>query len=168
MKFEIGQAEVKGAQLPHNLLITGLFAFNLLMAPAVIALKLGMTGLLIPLCCTGVLIVVIYLRCKKSTIWFVDIHWRLAFLNSRWLMLGYAVTAVLIFMAWLVSLLASNPGMGHILWTALTRIAILPTLAGVMVTAISEAGAISLVTRAEVPDKLVARFPQPSAIKTAA
>lgn len=161
MQFEISESDIRRAQLPHNVFISGLFGFNLLMAPAVIALKLGMTGLLIPLFSTGALIVYIYLRSRKTTIWFVDAHWRLALRNSRWLLLGYAVTAVLILIAWLVSLTAANASMGHIIWTALTRIAILPTLAGVMVTAISEAGAISLVTKREVPDNLVARFPPP-------
>jgi hypothetical protein len=162
MKFDIGEAEIKRAQLPHNLLISGLFGFNLLMAPAALALKLGMAGLLIPLFSTGALIFYIYLRSRKSTIWFVDAHWKLACNNSRWLLAGYAVTAILILIAWLVSLAAHNPSMGHIIWTALTRIAILPTLAGVMVTAISEASAISLVTKCEVPDKLAARFPPPA------
>lgn len=162
MKFDIGEAEIKRAQLPHNLLITALFAFNLLMAPAVLALKLGMIGLLIPLSSSGAVIIWIYLRGNKTTDWFVDMHWRLAFKNSRWLMLGYAVTAGLIFIAWLVSLTAHNPSMGHIIWTALTRIAILPTLAGVMITAISEASAISLTTKRDVPDNLVAIFPPPA------
>jgi len=162
MKFEVSEREIKRAQLPHNLLITALFAFNLLMAPAVLALNLGMIGLLIPLSSSGALIVWIYLRSKKTTDWFVDMHWRLAFKNSRWLMLGYAVTAALIFIAWLVSLTVNNPNMGHILWTALTRIAILPTLAGVMVTAIAEASAISLASKREVPDKLASLFPPPA------
>jgi hypothetical protein len=71
------------------------------------------------------------------------------------MMLGYAVTAALIFIAWLVSMTAHEASMKHIMWTALTRIAILPTLAGVMITAISEASAISLASKREVPDKLV-------------
>jgi hypothetical protein len=161
MKLEVSERVVKRAQLPHNLLISALFAFNLLMAPAVLALKLGMAGLLIPLASSGAMIIWIYQRSKKSTDWFVDMHWRLAFRNSRWLMLGYAITAVLVFIAWLVSLTANDPNMGHILWTALTRIAVLPTLAGVMVTAIAEASAISLASKQEVPDKLAALFPPP-------
>lgn len=159
MQFHVNQLEIKQAHTSHNLLITGLFSLNLLMAPAVLALKLGMTGLLIPLFSTGALLLYICQRGKKTTNWFVDMHWRLACKNSRWLLLGYAVSAVLIFLAWLVSLSASNVSMGHILWTALTRIAILPTLAGVMVTAIMEASAISLATKMEVPDELAARFP---------
>ncbi len=159
MQFQVSKSEIKQAHTPHNLLIIGLFSLNLLMAPAVLALKIGMVGLLIPLFSTAALIAYLYLRSKKTTIWFVDVHWRLAFRNSRWLMLGYAITAGLILVAWLISLTAHEASMKHILWTALTRIALLPTLAGVMVTAIMEAGAISLATKMEVPDDLVARFP---------
>ena len=162
MQFEITQTEIKQAQMPHNLFIVGLFAFNLLMAPAVIVMKLGMAGLLVPLFSTGTLIAYLYLRSRKTTSWFVDAHWRLAFRNSRWLLLGYAITAVLVFIAWLISLDANSASMGHIVWIALTRIAILPTLAGVMVTAISEASAISLATKKEVPDNLIAKFPPPN------
>lgn len=161
MKFDISDTEIKRAQLPHNLLIAGLFSLNLLMAPAVIALHFGMTGLLIPLFSTGALIAYVYLRSRKITSRFVDAHWRLAFMNSKWLMLGYALTAALIFVAWLVSLTAHEASMKHILWTALTRIAVLPTLAGVMITAITEAGAISLATKREVPDNLLKNFPPP-------
>jgi len=162
MQYQADDIEVKQAQLPHNLLIAGLFAFNLLMAPAVLALKVGMAGLLIPLLSSGALIAYLHLRGKKTTSWFVSMHWKLAVSNSRWLMLGYAISAVLIFIAWLVSLNASSASMGHIIWTALTRIAILPTLAGVMVTAIMEASAISLAVKRDVPDKLATRFPPPA------
>lgn len=162
MQFQVSDAEIKQAQFPHNLFISGLFGLNLLVAPAVIALKFGMTSLLIPLLSTGAMIIYIWLRSRKTASWFVDSHWRLACRNSRWLLGGYAITAGLIFIAWLVSLAAANPSMGHIVWTALTRIAILPTLAGVMVTAISEASAISLATKREVPDNLVAKFPPPA------
>ncbi len=161
MQCQVSETEVKQAQLPHNLFITGLFAFNLLMIPAVIILNTGMPGLLIPLFSSGVLVAYIYLRSKKTTNWFVDMHWLLAFRNSRWLMWGYAVTAVLIFIAWLISLTAHEASMKHILWTALTRIALLPTLIAVMVTAVSEASAISLASKREVPDKLAASFPPP-------
>ncbi|WP_435627645.1 hypothetical protein [Candidatus Ferrigenium straubiae] len=43
------EAEITLAQVPHNLFVSGLFRFDLLMAPAVIVLDIGMAGLLIPL-----------------------------------------------------------------------------------------------------------------------
>ena len=156
-------AEVKQAQFPHNLFVAGLFMFDLLMTPAVIGLKIGMIGLLIPLLCSGSLIAYIYLRSKKTTHWFVDIHWKLAFVRAQWLLIGYAISAVLIFVAWLVSISSSDHNMQHILWTALTRIALMPTLILVLVTAVMEASAIPMASKREVPDKLAASFPPPSA-----
>lgn len=154
-------AEITRAHAPHNLFVSGLFLFDLLMAPAAIALEIGMAGLLIPLACSGALIAYIYLRSKTITSWFVAAHWQLAWLRGRLLLLGYAISAVLIFIAWLVSLGARDANMEHILWTALTRIALMPTLIAVMVTAVLEGASISLASRREVPDKLAAKFPPP-------
>ncbi len=156
-------AEVKQAQVPHNLFVSGLFLFDLLMTPAVIVLNIGMAGLLIPLLCSGALIAYIYLRSRRTTSWFVDAHWKLAYSRGLWLLLGYAITAALIFIAWLISLSMHDHNMQHILWTALTRIALMPTLILVLITAVQEASAISLATKREVPDKLAAQFPPPQA-----
>jgi hypothetical protein len=155
-------AEVKQAQFPHNLFVTGLFMFDLLMTPAVIGMKIGMIGLLIPLLCSGSLIAYIYLRSKKTTTWFVDMHWKLAFVRAQWLLTGYAISAALIFFAWLISISSSDHNMQHILWTALTRIALMPALILVLVTAVLEASSIPMAAKREVPDKLAANFP-PSA-----
>lgn len=154
-------AETSLAQAPHNLFVSGLFLFDLLMAPAVIVLDIGMAGLLIPLACSGALLAYIYLRSRKITSWFVDAHWRLACSRGRLLMLGYAVSAALIFLAWLASKGARDASMEHILWTALTRIALMPTLILVMVTAVLEFSAYAQAGKREVPDKLAARFPPP-------
>lgn len=154
--------EVKKAQFPHNLFVAGLFMFDLLLTPAVIALKIGMLGLFIPLLCSGTLIAFIYLRSKKTTTWFVDVHWKLTFKRAQWLMIGYAISAVLILLAWLISLTAHTPDMGRIIWTALTRIALMPTLITVLITAVLEASAIPLAAKREVPDKLAASFPRPA------
>ena len=153
--------EVRQAQFPHNLFVGGLFLFDLLMTPAVLALKVGMVGLFIPLVFSGSLIAYIYLRSKKTTTWFVDMHWKLAFTRAQWLMIGYAISAALILVAWLISLASSDHNMRHILWTALTRIALMPTVILVLITAVMEASAIPMVTRREVPDKLAASFPPP-------
>ena len=159
MQFEATAAEIKQAKVPHNLFISGLFLFDLLMTPAIIVLKAGMSGLLAPLFCSTMLIGYIFLRSRKTTNWFADAHWRLAFNHSKWLMLGYMVSALLIFIAWLISNAAHEESMKHILWTALTRIALMPTLIAVMVTVVMEASAIGLVTNCEVPDKIIREFP---------
>lgn len=159
--------EIKQAQVPHNLFISGLFAFDLLMTPALIVMNVGMIGLLIPLFCSSALIGYLYLRSERMTGWFVDMHWKLAYSRGLWLLMGYAISAALIFVAWLVSLGARDANMEHILWTALTRVALMPTLIMVMVTAVQEASAIALASKREVPDKLAKAFPPPGAIAPA-
>lgn len=160
MKYENAtDAEVRQAQAPHNLFISGLFLFDLMMTPAVLALKVGMAGLLIPLLCSVGLLAYIYLRSKRTTTWFVDVHWKLAVSRARLLLIGYALTAALIFVAWLISLASSDHNMRHIIWTALTRIALMPTLIMVMVTAVMEFGGAAQAVKREVPDKLAAKFP---------
>jgi hypothetical protein len=157
------ETEIRQAQFPHNLFISGVFAFDLLMTPAVLALKIGMIGLLIPLVLSGALIAWIYLRSRKTTSWFVDAHWKLAFSRARLLMIGYAISAVLIFLAWLVSISMQDHNMGHIVWTALTRVALMPTVILVLVTAVLEFGSYAQAAKREVPDKLAASFPPPMA-----
>ncbi|MFZ2160827.1 MAG: hypothetical protein WAW02_01290 [Sideroxyarcus sp.] len=164
MKYENATpAEVKLAQSPHNLFISAIFLFNLLMTPAVLALKIGMIGLLIPLLLSGALIAYIYLRSKKTTTWFVDMHWKISFSRGKLLMLGYAITTALIFLAWLISISTKDHNMSHIILTALTRVALVPTVILVLVTAVLEFGSFAQAGKREVPDKLAAKFPPPAA-----
>ncbi len=155
--------EVKRAQAPHNLFISGVFLFDLLMTPAILALKIGMVGLLIPLLCSGALIAWIYLRSKKTSAWFVDMHWKISFSRCKLLMLAYAVSATLIFLAWLISISTKDHNMSHIIWTALTRVALMPTVIMVLVTAVMEFSSFAQAAKREVPDKLAAKFPPPAA-----
>jgi len=159
MRIQATAAEIKQAQVPHNLFVSGLFLFDLLMTPTVIVLNFGMVGLLIPLCLSAALVAYIFMRSRKKTSWFVDAHWRLSFKHGPWLMLGYAISALLVILAWLISLTAHDANMGHILWTALTRVALMPTLIAVMVTAVMEGSAIGLASKCEVPDKIANMFP---------
>jgi len=165
MQYEKATAEeVRLAQSPHNLFISGLFLFDLLMTPAILALKIGMIGLLIPLLCSGSLIAYIYLRSRKTTSsWFVDMHWKITFARSKILMLGYAISGTLIFVAWLIDMSMQDARMGNIILTALTRVGLMPTVILVLVTAVLEFGSYAQAGKREVPDKLAAKFPQPAA-----
>lgn len=162
MKTQASAIERRQAQNPHNLFVAGVFAFDLLMTPAVLSLKIGMVGLLIPLVCSGSLLAYIYLRSRKQTSWFVDMHWHLTWHRSRLLLLGYAISAFLVLVAWLLSMISNDPRMASIIWTALTRIALMPTLIFVLFTSVLEASAIAQATNGEVPDKLAAKYPPPA------
>jgi hypothetical protein len=159
MQFEVSAAHIKQAQVPHNVFVSGVLLFHLLMTPAVIALKVGMIGMLIPLACSAVMLGYIYQRSRKNTVWFVDAHWRLTFQRAQWLMIGYAISASLILLAWLISQAAHEPSMKNIMWTAMTRIAIIPTLIAVMITSVAEASAVAVAARGEVPEKIIKAFP---------
>ncbi|GAB4116535.1 MAG: hypothetical protein Fur0026_03770 [Sideroxydans sp.] len=164
MQYPADARAKKLSQAPHNLFIIGLFAFDLLMTPAVIGMKIGMTGLLIPLLCSGSLLAWIGWRSRRTTDWFVALHWRLSWARGRLLLLGYAVSATLILLAWLLSQTSDDAHMGHILWIALTRIALLPTLIMVLVTAVLEFSAAAQAAKGEVPDKLAAKYPPPATL----
>ena len=159
MQFEVSAAQVRQAQVPHNVFVSGVLLFHLLLTPAVITLKVGMIGLLIPLACSLLMMAYIFVRSRKTTTWFVDAHWRLTFQHAQWLMIGYAVSATLIFLAWLISSTAGADSMKHIMWTAMTRIAVIPTLIAVMITSVTEASAVAVAARGEVPDKILKTFP---------
>jgi len=162
MKYPATPAEIKQAATPHNLFVAGVLLFDLMLTPAVIALKIGMVAILIPLLCSGALLAYIYLRSRKNENWFVHMHWRLSWSRSRLLLIGYGVSALLIALAWLVSQTARDASMAHIMWTAMTRIALVPTLIFVMVTAVLEASGISQANHGEVPDDLAAKYPPPN------
>ncbi|HEY0664933.1 MAG TPA: hypothetical protein VGD24_02605 [Gallionella sp.] len=153
MSAPVSIHEVRQAQLPHNLFIAGLFVFDLLMTPAIIGLKIGMIGMLIPLLCSVSLIAYLHLRGRRRVSAFVDAHWQLACKRGRLLMLGYAISAALILLAWLVSLTARDASMEHIMWIALTRVALVPTLIFVMITAVLEFSAYAQASKRELPGK---------------
>ncbi|GAB4122729.1 MAG: hypothetical protein Fur0040_03610 [Sideroxydans sp.] len=164
MQFSASAEQKQRAQTPHNLFISGSFFSHLLLAPAAIVLDIGMAGLLLPLLCTLLLTGGIYLRSRRRGDWFVDSHWRLSWARCRVLLYGYAFSGALIVLAWLLSLNASDVHMGHIFWTALTRVALVPTLIIVMVTAVLEFSAYAQAGKGEVPDTLAARYPPPAGL----
>lgn len=166
MNFNPSPEARRLARSPHNIFIIGLFAFDLFMTPAVLALKLGMISLLIPLFFSGSLMTYINWRSKQDAVWFVQMHWRLAWARCRVLIMGYAVSATLILIAWLISQISSDPHMADIVWTALTRIALMPTLIIVLVTSVMAFSADSMADKGQVPDKLVAKFPPPETAQT--
>jgi hypothetical protein len=162
MNFNPSPEARRLARSPHNLFIVGLFAFDLFMTPAVLGMQLGMISLLIPLFCSGSLMAYINWRSKQESVWFVQMHWRLAWTRCRILLVGYAVSATLILLAWLLSQISNDPRMADIIWTALTRIALMPTLIIVLVTSVMAFSAYSMAQKGELPDKLVAKFPPPA------
>lgn len=164
MAFQISEAESKAAQGVHNLFIGGVFFFDLLLTPGAIALKIGMAAFLIPLVLSGSLFAYIYARSRKSAAWFVQAHWLLAWQRCKLLLIGYAVTAAFLAAAWLLTMSGHDANMKHIMMTALSRIAVMPSLIMLMVTVVLEFSAQNQAGRGELPEKLVRKFPPPEGV----
>ncbi|BAO44329.1 hypothetical protein [Thiolapillus brandeum] len=157
--MEVSESEKKAARWAHDLFVLNIFFFHLLLTPATIMLGIGLEGLLIPLALSLSVITYIYYRGHREPRWFVAAHWRLAFKRCKLLLIGYALTAAILLLVELLTMGMKDAHMANIMVTVITRIAIMPTLIIVMVTVVMEASATSLVSRGEVPDKILKEFP---------
>ena len=162
MKFSPTDAEKKRARWAHDLFVLNILFFHLLLTPATIMMGVGHKGLLLPLSLSGLVIAFIYYRSRKDPSWFVEAHWRLSFNRCKLLMMGYAGSLLVFGIGWLITLGMDQESMRNIMFTVFTRIAIMPTLILAMVSTVLEASATSLVSKGEVPDKLVKAFPPPA------
>ena len=148
MLFEIDEDVRKKAKSPHELFLLNLAGFNLLAAPASIALDVGMAGLFIPLVLSLSVVSFIWIRAAKpaqDAPWFVVAHWKLAANRTRILLVGYAISAAIIGFALIVT---SGNDKAEILIVALTRVAIVPTLLTVMVCFVLESSGIFMAGKA--------------------
>mgnify|MGYP001549901523 FL=1 len=164
MQFSPTDAEKKRARWAHDLFVLNILFFHLLLTPATIVMGVGQIGLLLPLTLSGLVIAFIYYRSRKDPSWFVEAHWRLSFNRCKLLMMGYAGSLLVFGIGWRITLGMDQESMRNIMFTVFTRIAIMPTLILAMVSTVLEASATSLVSKGEVPDKLVKAFPPPAAV----
>ena len=161
MQFSPTDAEKKRARWAHDLFVLNILFFHVLLTPAVIVMGVGQKGLLLPLALSALVIAFIYHRGRKDPSWFVEAHWRLSFNRCKLLMFGYAGSLLVFGIGWLITLGMDQESMRNIMFTVFTRIAVMPTLILAMISTVLEASATGLVSRGEVPDKLVSSFPPP-------
>ncbi len=158
MKFDVEKSIMNQAKHPHNLFMLNLALFHLLMTPAVIALKVGLWGIMLPLLLSLSVMLFTYVRSNRidsNNQLFVFLHWKLALLRYRYLLISYAVTAVLMLVGWMLSMGTADEHMRNILQTVFIRIAIMPVLIMVMVNFYLESNAINIASSGEIPDSLV-------------
>lgn len=149
-------------RFPHELLMVNLAAFHLLLAPAAIALDIGILGLLLTPALSGIVILYIYLRGKRlehSGPWIVMAHWKLAWGRCRLLLLGYAGSFTIIGGGWLLSTSAASANMAQIIVTVATRIGVMPTVVVVLIAFVLSNGGLDLANRGEVPGRIKRRYP---------
>jgi len=164
MQVTIDDAVRRKARAPHELLMINLAAFHLMLAPAAIAMGIGVWGLLLTPFFSGLVILYIYLRGKRaerSDPWFVMVHWKLAWRRCRLLLIGYAVSAVFIGGGVMLAMGSKEKTMRDIIVTIATRIGVMPTVVIVLVSFVLANMALEQVNKGEVPDKLAASYPSP-------
>ncbi|MCU7892936.1 MAG: hypothetical protein KZQ78_15545 [Candidatus Thiodiazotropha sp. (ex Ustalcina ferruginea)] len=161
MIFDVDETIRKRAKTPHELSMLNLVGCHLIAAPASIVLDVGLLGFLIPLALSLLMIGFIWYRAVSAVAnddWFVAAHWRLSANRTRILMVGYAISAVILGMAMLAT---SGSSKGEIMMVAISRVAVVPTLLTVMVCFVLESGSIYQAGRGEVPDGITKRMPPP-------
>ena len=163
MAFVIDQFEVKAAQAAHELFMINLGAL-LLLGPMAIFLGIGRISMIIPLLFSAVFVLYTYVKITRARSWFIEVHWRLALRNYRWLFLGYGITTLLLLVSWLVELTSSTGSPGQFLAMALIRIGVMPTIIMVLACFVMENGALNLVLRHEVPERMLKSFPPPATL----
>jgi hypothetical protein len=175
MFYDIDDTVRRKAKTPHELSMFNLMFFHLLLGALTLVLVLndspimhvlGHWSVVLPLSVSLSVIAYIHLRALRApghAHWFVAAHWRLARQRTLVLLAGYAITGAVVALAFVVS---SGSSMGAILFVALTRVSVVPTLLVVMVCFVLESGSIYQAGRGEVPDGLVRRFPPPADLQS--
>ncbi|MCW8935644.1 MAG: hypothetical protein OQK98_13040 [Gammaproteobacteria bacterium] len=163
MNITINDDISKKSKTPHNIFLLNLTLIHLLMTPATLILKMGISGLLIPLAFS--LLIMLYSLIKMKSIdttehWFVYAHWRLALNRYRLLLISYGVTLALLIIGWLISRISPDPNMQDIIYTVFIRISVMPTLLMVLVNFFLESSALSMAARGEIADTIVNQLPE--------
>jgi hypothetical protein len=161
MQLDTGEDHRRRAKAPHNLFMLNLAVFHLLMTPAAIALDVGRLGLLLPLSLSLATMLFSYIYCHKldqKLYLFEYLHWRLALIRYKYLLIAYSITAALLLVGGLLALGTADVNMREIMQTVFIRIAIMPVLLTVMVNFYLESNAISLASQGKIPDTLLQRY----------
>ena len=149
------------AKLPHNIFMLNLAVFHLLMTPAAIALDIGLAGVLLPLGLSLATMLFTYIQSEKQHDQdqsFIYLHWKLAVLRYRYLLISYGITAILLLLGMLLAMTSTDKNMQEIMQTVFIRIAIMPVLVTVMVNFYLESNAISQASNGEVPDAISRKY----------
>ena len=165
MLFEISKESRTRAKMPHELFMVNLAVGHLLLAPSVFLLMKSITALLIPLLISCAVIAFIYIRGKmveRDGAWYEMVNYKLAWRRSTFLLIAYAVTAVIITGGWMLGMASNKPAMQDILLTISTRIGIMPTFITVIVTFVLEASAVNQAKAGEIPDSFLKKYPVPA------
>ncbi|MBK1724045.1 hypothetical protein [Thiocystis violacea] len=165
MRFEVSQAEIKKANVPHELFLTNLIGNHILMA-------VGLGGLagsfpwvmaIVPGISFSILFFTLW-RARRSfgrDPWYVMCHWQLCARRSRIFLLMLS----LLLLAGLAGWASYTYGgmMKEAVWALVAGTGILPVMVTILVLVMVESDALYHASQAKLPSWVVERFPNPDA-----
>jgi len=163
MQQKFDKNTIVNAKKPHNIFLLNLALVHLLMAPATLILEAGISGLLIPLFVSLLIMLYSLIKIKKLNInenWFIYAHWQLALNRYRLLLIAYCITLVFLLAGWLISITSPDPNMQDIIFTVFIRISVMPTLIMVLVNFFLESSALSMASKGEITESIVNKLPE--------
>ncbi|MBD3635219.1 MAG: hypothetical protein HUJ23_09980 [Methylophaga sp.] len=139
------QASVLPASLPHERMMLNLALFHILIP--IVALASGLLLPLLSLALAGSLISIgwigWYARYHVFAVDKLKQHSQLAWRHCRWLLYAYAVSAIIMLMGGLISLLQTDSNMASIMLVIFSRLAVVPTLLMVLLLFVLETSALA-------------------------
>jgi hypothetical protein len=113
----------------------------------IVALASGLLLPLLSLALAGSLISIgwigWYSRYHKFAVDKLKQHWQLAWRHCRWLLYAYGVSAIIMLMGGLISLLQTDTNMASIMLVIFSRLAVVPTLLMVLLLFVLETSALA-------------------------
>lgn len=165
MRFEVSQAEIKQANIPHELFLTNLIGNHILMA-------VGLGGLagsfpwvmaIVPVVSFSILGYTLW-RARRSVgrdSWYVMCHWQVCARRSRLFMLMLSLLMVTALLGWIGYVYGGM--MKEAVLALVAGISGLPVMITILVLVMVESDALYHANEAKLPNWVVERFPNPDA-----
>lgn len=120
-------SETRKARSAHQLFMLSL-GLLLIVGPLMIFIEIGRIAILVPIALSMAFAFYTYYQSRHITNDFIRTHWYYAFQNYRWLFAGYLLSALLLFISWLVEANSAAHSPSQLLSVALIRIGIMPAI----------------------------------------
>lgn len=165
MRFEIGQEEIKKANVPHEIFLTNLVGNHILVAIGVV----GMAGTfpwimaIVPIISFSLLGYTMW-RARRSIRrdpWYVMCHWQICARRSSILILMLTLLLIIVTLGWVAYTYAGM--MKEAVWALIGGVGILPIMVTVLILILMESEALYHANQAKLPDWVVERFPNSDA-----
>jgi hypothetical protein len=166
MRFQVSQAEIKRANVPHEIFLTNLVGNHILMAVAAggVAGSFPWVMALIPAISFAMLGYILWRahRAVGRDPWYVMCHWQVCARRSRLFILMLCLLLAAVALAWAGHVYGGM--MKEAAIALMVGVGILPVMMTVLVLIIVESDALYHANQAKLPRWVVERFPNPDAV----